>query len=135
MNETKKKVLIIEDDKFVRDSLAELLKTWGFETTWADNEQDALKEIVKGDYALITLDMKLGNTSGLEILKSIRKTNRNMPVIIITAYENEEKTRSAIKEGISYLLPKPISPLALKHIIKEIINKEKGGEENGKCKN
>ncbi|MEK7450084.1 MAG: response regulator [Planctomycetota bacterium] len=119
------RVLIIDDDQFVRQSLAELLQSWNLEVTQADGKENGLKQLKQNQVSLIMLDIKLGDSNGLDVLKSIRASGVNVPVMIMTGYPDEYNRNHFFDEKAIAYISKPIKPDNLKEILKMCL-KEKG---------
>ncbi|MEK6646866.1 MAG: response regulator [Candidatus Firestonebacteria bacterium] len=80
------KILIVEDEESVRLLFAEELSAEGYEVDTAENGEVALEKITKNKPDLITLDIKMPGMDGLELLDKIRQFDKEIPVIICTAY-------------------------------------------------
>jgi len=81
------KVLIVDDNETLRFTLTELLEESDFICKAVENGNLALKELTKDQsYGLVILDMRLPGMNGLEILREIKKINKLLPVIMLTAY-------------------------------------------------
>ena len=101
------RVLIIEDEKLIRWSLRQKFEARGFHVTEVENGADAFEALHTGVYDLIMLDYKLPDTTGLDILRTIRETDSDVVVIMMTAYSNIESAVDAIKLGAYDYLTKP----------------------------
>ena len=116
------KILIIDDDDFVRQSLSELLKSWRFEIAEAANSKEAFQQIKNNDFSGMLLDIRLGESNGLDILKTMRKKNINIPVIVMTGYAGEyDKDQFFDLDAVAFLT-KPIQPATLKETLKVYVN-------------
>lgn len=118
-----RKILLVDDDQFVRDSLTELLKSWNYEISEAANGEDALQRVNEDGISAILLDIKLGDTDGLSVLKAIRNLNINVPVIVMTAYPGEYNRNQFFDEQAVAFLTKPVKPSDLKVILETLLNK------------
>ena len=110
-------VLIVDDDKYTRDSVKELVSKWHFETDEAESGIVAIEKLKKGKYSLILLDMRMKNKDGLDVLEKMKKLNISTPVILITAYPQDERVKKALKYDVKLCL---IKPLNLGELKKEI---------------
>jgi DNA-binding NtrC family response regulator len=129
----KNKILVVDDDDFVRQSLTELLKLWKFEVAEAANIVEALKHIKDNHIAAILLDIKLGNESGLDLLMNIRAQKSNIPVIVMTAYPNDYNPNHFFSENAMAFLTKPIKIDRLKEVLITCLNKPKNSKEMTSC--
>lgn len=122
-----KKLLLVEDDFFVRDVYARLLKSAGFEVDMVGEAKAAAEKLVSGIYDLVILDIILPARSGLEILRSIRNDSnpkvRELPVVMLTNLGQEEIIKEAFKLGATgYLLKAKVDPKKLAEEINKFIN-------------
>ncbi len=103
------KILIIEDEKLIRWSLAELLTKEGYQVFSAEEGNSALKLMDEESFDLILLDNKLPDIEGMDILRLIIKDYADIPIIIMTAYGSVDQAVEAIKSGAYDYLNKPLN--------------------------
>ncbi len=101
------KLLLIEDDVDLADALKKGLENQDFHVDWATDSLNANDHIQKYDYDLLILDIGLPLLSGLDFLKSFRKTNLKTPVIILTARDSTEDCVGALNLGADDYMTKP----------------------------
>ncbi len=104
-----KTILIIDDEKTIRWSLAEALVASGYETVDADTAANGIVRFRETCPDLVLLDMKLPDGSGLDVLKAIRAEDSTVPVVMMTAYAEVEAAVDAMKHGAYDFIPKPYS--------------------------
>ncbi len=114
-------VLIVDDEKVVRDSLAEWLAETGHSVLSAEDGYEALKIISDCPPEIVVLDMKMPGMDGLDVLKSIKGKDQRIGVIAITAYASVENAVEAMKLGASDYITKPFPPERLESSIAKII--------------
>lgn len=103
-------VLIVDDEEYVRDSLAEVLRAEGYETRTAASVAQAL-DVVKEDLPRVVLtDLRMPNASGIDLLQELRAIGCEAPVIMITGVGSIAEAVSAMKAGAFDFLQKPIAP-------------------------
>lgn len=118
-------ILVVDDDKNFRLLLETELTLEGYEVVLADNGLAALKKIKEGAPDLVILDLKMPDLHGLEALKAIREKDKELPVIICTAYEKLQDDYTIWSGGVAAYLTKPLDLENLKDIIYELFHKQK----------
>lgn len=113
------KVLVVDDDASVRESLKKLLREAGYAVSLAANGQDALERLRGQTLDLLILDLGLPTQSGWDIFEHIANEDPALPVIILTGRANQ--IRLAAAAGVGALLEKPVDPSELLRTISEVI--------------
>ncbi|CAM3988372.1 response regulator [Cohnella lubricantis] len=103
----KKKLLIVDDQIGIRILLLEVFATEGYETFQAANGRAALEIVRNHAPDLVLLDMKIPGMDGLEILKKIKEMNREIKVIMMTAYGELDMIKEATDLGALTHFTKP----------------------------
>lgn len=104
-------VLVVEDDRSLREALVDTLQLADYQVTAVNSAEDALKELtMQNDIALIVSDVNMGGMTGHELLKNIKVDYPQIPVILITAYASVSESVDAIKNGAVDYLVKPFAP-------------------------
>jgi len=103
-------LLIVDDEKLVREFLSETLLQAGYAVRTAENGEAALKEIADREFDLIFTDVKMPQLSGIELLKAVRQSSPFTSVVVITAYGTVTDAVEAMKLGAFDYLPKPFTP-------------------------
>jgi DNA-binding response OmpR family regulator len=101
------KILIIEDEQQLADSIATYLKTENYVCEFAATFREALDKTDVYDYDCILLDLMLPDGDGLKILEELKKDNKQDGVIIISAKDSIEDKIKGLKIGADDYLPKP----------------------------
>jgi len=104
----KKKILIIDDEQPLRESLEMFLTEKSFKVECATTASEGLKRIGSFHPDVVILDIRLPDTDGLEVLQELRRRNNKTRVIMITAFHDMENTIKAIKRGATEYITKPI---------------------------
>ena len=103
-----KKILLVDDDKNLSRSLANLFDSQDFNFDFLEDGSEVKKIIADNSkYDLVMLDVNLPTMSGLEVLKEIKKVNKTIPVIVISGFVSTENAIQAIREGAFEYLTKP----------------------------
>lgn len=122
---TRGKVLLVDDETIVRDSLSEWLNDAGYEVIPAEDGYKAI-EIIKNRRAdVLVVDLKMPGLDGIEVLKEVKNIAPNVEVIIITAYGNVDNAVEAMKSGAADYLMKPFEPENLEVAIENAIREAK----------
>ncbi len=101
-------ILIVDDDKTVRDFLERYLVQKGFARVISvGSGEEAIKKMETEDIKLVFLDVKMPGMNGIDVLRRIKRINKETGVIMITGYPEEEITKEAIKEGAYDYIIKP----------------------------
>jgi DNA-binding NtrC family response regulator len=104
---TESRVLIIDDEAMIRESLEVLLGLEGFSAVSAVDGEEGLRKLEEGVYDLVLLDLALPGQSGLDVLHTIRERQPQLPVIMITAYGTVQNVVDAIRAGANNFTQKP----------------------------
>jgi len=118
-------ILVVDDDENVRLLLEAELTLEGYEVVLADNGLAALKKIKEETPDLVILDLKMPDINGLEVLRTIRKENKELPIIICTAYEKIKDDYTIWSGRVAAFLTKPLDLENLKDIIYELLHEQK----------
>ena len=117
-----KSVLIVDDEEVIRNFFSEMLSEYRIVT--AQGGEEAL-EIIKTDRPdLVLLDLKMPGIDGMETLKRIRKIDKGLAVVILTAYGTPEVKSQAMRLGARGLMAKPFELTQIKTLIKESLAKK-----------
>jgi len=108
----KPRILIVEDEPGIADTLQYALRTEGFEPAWVATGEEALAQVGTQPPALVILDVGLPDTSGFEVFKRLRATS-DVPVIFLTARSDEIDRVVGLELGADDYVPKPFSPREL----------------------
>ena len=125
-NQSSKRLLVVEDEAFLRDLYIEILSAEGYQVDSAVDGQDALEKIRKGGYDLVLLDIVLPKMDGIEILKEIKKNPPEQPngaIVMLTNLGQE----AVISEGVSlgvrgHIIKSDYTPEQLINEVKQILS-------------
>jgi two-component system catabolic regulation response regulator CreB len=116
------KILVIEDEGAIADTICYALKTEGFETQWSQTGTEGLSTFSSYSPDLIILDIGLPDVNGYELCKEIRK-KQNVPVIFLTARNSEIDRVVGLEIGADDYVTKPFSPRELTARVKAVLRR------------
>ena len=129
-NNTPYYILLVDDEKVIRETLCSILKEDGYEVFMACSGKEAINLAQKHLFDLAILDIKLPDVGGLEVLKDIKKLQPNICAVLITAYPTTESAIMAIQEEAYEYITKPFDISHVKLVIKRGIEEEQLSLEN-----
>src|SRR4051812_21141609 len=131
---SKGRILIIDDEIDIRESLETLLDMEGYEVDLAQNGIEGERRLEQRAYDLVLLDLMMPEKSGMEVLRDVRERDRHTPIFMITAYGTVEAAVQAVKLGANDYLPKPWDNDKLLIEIDRIISGQRLIDENTQLK-
>lgn len=120
-----KRILILDDEKNIRLTLAQSLESIGFETETAVNGEEALTKVENEDYGLLLLDLRLPGMDGMEVLRRIREFRPDIGVIVLTAYGTIDLAVRAMKLGAVDFIQKPFAPQEIREAVLQATDRER----------
>ena len=105
--EKKPNILVVDDELSMREFLEVLLLRQGYQVACAENGRKAISLLEKNDFDLLLCDIRLGDITGLDVLRAAKKKDQNTVVIMISAYATTETAVEAMNEGAYDYVPKP----------------------------
>ena len=116
-------ILIIEDERDLRDGLRHNLELEGYQVSTAADGQEGLKSALSATYSLIILDLMLPGMSGLEVLKQLRSTKNNTPVVILSARGQDHDKVLGLERGADDYVTKPFGLAELLARIRAVLRR------------
>ena len=107
MTEKPPHILVVDDELSMRELLDYMLNREGYQVTCAEDGRKAIRLLEKNQYDLLLCDIKLGDISGLDVLRASKKSSQDTIVILISAYASTETAVEAMNEGAYDYVPKP----------------------------
>ncbi len=101
------KVLLVEDDRLLGDSLTEYLQSEGFITDWVYDPREVMDLLEVSRYDVIVLDLMMPHIGGEELIKAIREKDKETPILVLTAKQRLEDKRTCFEFGADDYLTKP----------------------------
>ena len=118
------KILVVEDNDFIRMQIAAFLSEAGYEIAESSDGSQALK-MVSDDIALVVADIRMEPMGGFEFLKIMRSEGQKIPVILVTGDDAPDLLSDATKLGVAAVLKKPVNKERLMKTISRTLGTEK----------
>jgi len=129
MRKFKGKILVVEDEKSMREVLRMLLEAENYEVMTARNGLEGLSHIDSDIFDLVITDMKMPKVNGFEVLKKIKEISPETIVLMITAFGTKESAVEAMKIGAYDYIHKPFNIDEIRLIVRKAIEKKRLREE------
>lgn len=117
-------ILVVEDDRELREALCATLKVAGFATAGAHDALSALAHLASHPYALVLSDVQMRAMDGHALLKNIKTNHPELPVLLMTAYGTVQNAVQAMRDGALDYLVKPIEAEALISLVQQIVTEQ-----------
>lgn len=124
--QTKPKLLIVEDEEAIRSGLADLFSYHGFEVDLAVDGPSGLEKALNLEYQGVILDVMLPGMDGFSVCNAIRKHNRLLPIIMLTAKSSEEDIIAGLSIGADDYISKPFSVRELVLRVEAVLRRSQG---------
>jgi two-component system response regulator MprA len=124
-----RRVLIVDDEPDVRKTLTDILRAMRhpdvIELEAAADGQQALDAVVRQRPDLVLLDLQMPRMSGLSLLKQIREVEPRLPIIVISATQDNKQSTEALRQGAVAYLPKPFDPRHVEMLVATFLDSGK----------
>ena len=111
-------ILIVDDDINIRDILTEIISEHGYKVVAVGNGEDAIKEVKKKHFDLVFLDLILPGLNGVEVMNTIKITDKKTVVVIVTGYGDDPLALRAMSLGPLVLIRKPFQIQDIEEILR-----------------
>lgn len=121
-----KKIMVVDDDLYIRELYEEILKDEGYTVDSAVNGEDAVSKLTKGGYDLILLDIMMPKVDGLGVMDQLNKMSvKNGPVILLTNLDHDPLIKEAMGKGAAaFIIKADITPPDLLSQIKKYLGSD-----------
>ncbi|OOF44846.1 DNA-binding response regulator [Rodentibacter rarus] len=120
------RILLVEDDRMIADSLSEGLKNACYAVDWVNNGNTAEQALSAQSYDLVLLDLGLPGQDGLQVLRHLRQTQNHTPVLIITARDDLDSRLAGLDGGADDYMIKPFDLAELLARIRAVLRRQRG---------
>ncbi|HVE13184.1 MAG TPA: hybrid sensor histidine kinase/response regulator [Elusimicrobiota bacterium] len=124
------KILIVDDDANLRETIKDNLELEGYSTSEAGTGAEAMKAVLSGFYDVILMDFHLPDSTGIEVIRQIKKVNSESQILMLTAHASLDTALKAIQESVYDFLVKPIDFQYLKRTIGKAVDRLRLEQEN-----
>ena len=118
----KKKVLVIDDERIVLDSIVKILKDEQFEIDVNQSGRQGLEWALQRHYDVVLTDLRMPDIGGMRVLRDIKRAKPALPVVMITGFGSVQSAIQAMKLGAAEYLEKPFAPDALVETVKKALH-------------
>lgn len=117
MNDKKTKILIVDDNSSMIETLTDILLLYPYRVDSAEDGPTAIEKVKKNGMAVVLMDYKMPGMNGVEAFREMIKINPGLKIIFITAYYTEKTINEALDEGACGICHKPLD---LDHLLDQI---------------
>jgi len=118
-------ILVVDDDKRMRESVRDLLGAYGFACIEAGDASEALRQLARQKPDLVLLDIQMPGMSGIDLLGRIKQEFRHLPVIMVSADSTFENATEALRKGAADFLGKPVKAESLLLSVEGVLHKKR----------
>ena len=118
----KQKVLVIDDEQIVLDSVKKILSKENYDVDTSIDSKTGLEMALQKDYDIVLTDIRMPKIGGMRILRDIRRNKPSVPVVIITGYASVQSAVQAMKLGATDYIEKPFTPEELADAVSAAID-------------
>jgi DNA-binding NtrC family response regulator len=134
MNELTGRILIVDDEPSVRDSLRRWFSDEGYEVATAEGANDALARMAERKWDAALVDIRMRGTDGIELQRRMHEIDPQLAVIIMTGYASVETAVAALKNGAFDYITKPLDPDDVANLVRNALKLRHASEENVRLK-
>jgi two-component system response regulator PilR (NtrC family) len=124
------KILVVDDEKSLREVMSIMLKRAGYEVTEASDGEQAIGQVNKEIYDLVITDLRMPKADGMDVLKAVKSLSPDTVVLVVTAFGTADSAVEAMKQGAYDYLTKPFQVDEVQLIIRNALEKRRLSTEN-----
>jgi DNA-binding NtrC family response regulator len=126
---TKGKILIVDDELVVRDSLGKWFTSEGYSARPVGGAREALEVIAQTEFDIALLDIKMPGMDGMELQSRLREADPDLTIVIMTGYASVDTAVQALKRGAYDYITKPVDPDELSHLVSNALEHKRARRE------
>ena len=127
---TKGRILVVDDEEFIREIICRKLSGSGYECDSAPNAEEGVAKVAQGSYDCVLSDIHMPGMSGVDLLRKVKVTDRDMAVILITGAPDIDAALEAMRLGAYDHLSKPLNLAALEMAVERALENKRLVQEN-----
>jgi len=124
------KILVVDDEKSLREVMSIMLKRAGYEVTEASDGEQAIGQVNREIYDLVITDLRMPKADGMDVLKAVKSSSPETVVLVVTAFGTADSAVEAMKQGAYDYLTKPFQVDEVQLIIRNALEKRRLSTEN-----
>jgi DNA-binding NtrC family response regulator len=128
------RVLVIEDDRILAETVQLLLTNCGHQVTVANTAQQGMRSALASDFDLVVADLRLPDGNGIEIIRSLKSAHKDAAMILMTSYSSVDNAVQALREGAVDYIIKPFNNDDFLHAIERALDEKRIRRENAALK-
>jgi DNA-binding NtrC family response regulator len=128
------RLLVIDDDRRLGDALQLLLQREGYRVVYAETADDGVQRGLAGDFDLVITDLRLGQGSGLEVIRTLKDAHEELPIILMTSYSSVQSAVQALRNGAVDYIIKPFNNDEFIYAVERALNEKRLRRENAVLK-
>jgi FixJ family two-component response regulator len=123
-------VSVVEDDRFFRESMRRLMRSWGYRVEAFPSAADFLASPHLSETACLIADVQMPAMTGPELYRHLIASGYEIPTILVTAYADDQVRARALKDGVICYLPKPVDEKHLLRCLDEALESREPSEDD-----
>jgi CheY-like chemotaxis protein len=120
--EEKPRILVVDDQESMRTLLKDMLEVIGYEVTLCESGEDALSVLETAEFSLVLSDLNMPGMDGGALLRTIKSSNAELPVVIITGYGTFHTEKRVMKEGADGYISKPCTLTKIEKTLSSVLS-------------
>jgi DNA-binding NtrC family response regulator len=118
-------IIVADDDAYIQEVLGDRLECLGYRVARAADGRQALELVEREDPQMVFLDIEMPEMRGFDVLREMRKREKDVPVVMITAYGSIDLAVEAMKEGAYDFIPKPFKPTHIALVVEKAMERQR----------
>lgn len=134
VSQRSERVLVIDDDRGIGETLQLLLQTHGYRVLYVETAEEGMQRGLSGDFDLVITDLRLGASSGLEVIRTFKSAREELPIILMTSYSSVDSAVQALRNGAVDYIIKPFNNDEFIYSVERALSEKRLRRENAVLK-